>query len=91
MIRRALVKAREAYKGGERSAGKLADIVRSTIEAEPRARIDYVSVTDAETLEKLDKLDERAILIAVAARIGKTRLIDNIVLNMGAKKDAARA
>ena len=92
VIRRALVKAREAYKGGERSGGKLADIVRSTIEAEPRARIDYVSVTDSETLEKLDKLDERPILIAVAARIGKTRLIDNIVLNIGAKKkDAARA
>jgi pantoate--beta-alanine ligase len=92
VIRRGLVKAREAYKGGERSAGKLADIVRSTIEAEPRARIDYASVTDAETLEKLDKLDERAILIAVAARIGKTRLIDNIVLNIGAKKkDAAKA
>ncbi len=92
VIRRALVKGREAHKDGERSAGKLADIVRSTIEAEPRARIDYVSVTDAETLEKLDKLDERAILIAVAARIGKTRLIDNIVVNIGAKrKDAAKA
>ena len=91
VIRRALVKGREAHKDGERSAAKLADIVRSTIEAEPRARIDYVSVTDAETLEKLDKLDERAILIAVAARIGKTRLIDNIVLNIGAKKDAAKA
>ena len=91
VIRRALVKGREAHKDGEHSAAKLADIVRSTIEAEPRARIDYVSVTDAETLEKLDKLDERAILIAVAARIGKTRLIDNIVLNIGAKKDAAKA
>jgi len=91
VIRRALVKAREAHKGGERSAGKLADIVHATIEAEPSARVDYVSVSDAETLEKLDKLDERAILIAVAARIGKTRLIDNIVLNIGAKKDAAKA
>src|SRR2546427_6790321 len=86
VIRRALVQAREAYKDGERSAGKLADIVRSIIEAEPRARIDYVSVTDSETLEKLEKLDERSILIAAAARIGKTRLIDNIVLNIGAKK-----
>jgi pantoate--beta-alanine ligase len=92
VIRRALAKAREVYKDGERSAGKLAEIVRSTIEAEPRARIDYVSVTDAETLEKLDKLDDRTILLAVAARIGKTRLIDNIVLNIGAKKkDAAKA
>ena len=91
VIRRALAKAREVYTDGERHAGKLAEIVRSTIEAEPRARIDYVSVTDAETLEKLDKLNERTILIAVAARIGKTRLIDNIVLNIGAKKDAAKA
>ncbi len=51
-------------------------------------RLDYVSVVDADTLEKLDKLDERPILIAVAAYVGKTRLIDNIVLNK-TKKDAA--
>ena len=70
------------------SRGKLADTVRKTIETEPRVRLDYVSVVDAETLEKLDKLDERPILIAVAAYVGKTRLIDNIVLNK-MKKDAA--
>jgi pantoate--beta-alanine ligase len=91
VIRRALAKAREVYAEGERNAGKLAEIVRSTIEAEPRARLDYVSISDAETLEKLDKLDERTILIAVAARIGKTRLIDNIVLNVGKKSDTAVA
>ena len=51
-------------------------------------RVDYVSVVDAETLEKLDKIDERPILIAVAAFVGKTRLIDNTMLNK-AKKDAA--
>jgi pantoate--beta-alanine ligase len=51
-------------------------------------RVDYVSVVDAENLEKLEKLDERPILIAVAAYIGKTRLIDNTILNK-AKKDAA--
>ena len=62
-------------------------MVRTTIETEPRVRVDYVSVVDAETLEKLDKLDERPILIAVAAYVGKTRLIDNMMLNK-AKKDA---
>ena len=67
---------------------KLAQIVRATIETEPRVRVDYVSVVDAETLEKLDKLDERPMLIAVAAYVGKTRLIDNTLLNK-AKKDAA--
>jgi pantoate--beta-alanine ligase len=83
-----LTTAKEVFKKGERHAGKLEEIVRTTIESEPRVRVDYVSVVDAETLEKLDKLDERPILIAVAAYVGKTRLIDNTVLNR-AKKDAA--
>jgi pantoate--beta-alanine ligase len=88
VIHQGLVKAKEVFKKGERHADKLAEIVRTTIEAEPRVRVDYVSVVDAETLEKLDKLDERPILIAVAAYVGKTRLIDNTMLNK-AKKDAA--
>jgi pantoate--beta-alanine ligase len=92
IIHQALMKAREAYKGGERSPGKLVDLVRKTVETEPRARVDYVNLSEAESLDKLDKLDDQAILIAVAAFIGKTRLIDNIVLNSGGKKkDAAKA
>ena len=88
VIHRALAAAKETFKKGERHAAKLADIVRSTIEGEPKARLDYVSIVDAETLEKLDKTDERLVLIAVAAYVGKTRLIDNIVVNK-VKKDAA--
>lgn len=88
VIHRGLKQAKEAYKKGERHAAKLIEMARSTIESEPRVRVDYVSVVDAETLEKLDKLDERPMLIAVAAYIGKTRLIDNTMLNK-AKKDAA--
>lgn len=88
VIHRALRQAKEVFKKGERHASKLADIVRTTIESEPRVRVDYVSVVDAETLEKLDKLDERPTLIAVAAYVGKTRLIDNIILNK-TKKDVA--
>ena len=91
VIHRALAKAKELYKEGERSSGKLVEIIRSTIEAEPRARIDYVSISDGETLERLDKLDERPILIAVAAYIGKTRLIDNTMLNNVKKKDVITA
>ena len=88
VIHRALKQAKEIYKKGERHAAKLAETVRATIETEPRLRVDYVSVVDAETLEKLDKLDERPILVAVAAYVGKTRLIDNTMLNK-TKKDAA--
>ncbi len=88
VIHRALTHAKTAYKEGERSAGQIAVLVRSTIETEPRARVDYVTVADAETLERLDKLDERPILIAVAVYIGKTRLIDNTILNKVKRKDA---
>ena len=91
VIHRALAKAKEVYKEGERSAGRLVDLIRTTIESEPRARVDYVSITDAETLERLDKLDERPILIAVAAYVGKTRLIDNTMLNSVKKKDVNTA
>ena len=88
IIHHALAKAKEIFKKGERHAAKLAEAVRSTIETEPRARLEHVSIVDAETLETIDKIDERPVLIAVAAYIGKTRLIDNIVVNK-VKKDAA--
>ena len=86
VIHQALMRAKTAYKEGERSPGRLEILVRSTIELEPRARVDYVNVVDAETLEHLDKLDDRSILIAVAAYIGKTRLIDNTILNKTKKE-----
>jgi pantoate--beta-alanine ligase len=77
----ALERARETYKAGERSGPHLAETVRATIAAEPLARLDYVSITDADTFEQLEKLDDRPILIALAVYFGKTRLIDNIILN----------
>ena len=86
VIHKALARAKTAYKDGEQSAARLEILVRSTIEIEPRARVDYVSVVDAETLAHLDKLDERPIMIGVAVFIGKTRLIDNTILNRAAKK-----
>ena len=86
VIHRGLMKAKEVFKKGERHSAKLEELVRTTIESEPRVRVDYVSIVDAETLEKLDKVDERPTLIAVAAYVGKTRLIDNTMLNR-AKKD----
>jgi pantoate--beta-alanine ligase len=89
VIHRALKQAKIAFKDGERSAGRLADVIRATVESEPRARLDYVAVTDAESLEKVERIDERPTLVAVAAYIGKTRLIDNMILNKVKKKDGA--
>jgi pantoate--beta-alanine ligase len=89
VIHRALAKAKELYREGERNAAKLAEVVRSMIESEPRIRVDYVSITDGETLERMDKLDDRVMLVAVAAYIGKTRVIDNTILNSSKKRDLA--
>ncbi len=81
VIYQGLRKAKIAAKEGERNAAKLAAIVRGTIETEPLARIDYVAVVDNETLAPIEKIGEDAVLIAVAVRFGKTRLIDNTVIN----------
>jgi pantoate--beta-alanine ligase len=91
VLYRALSQAAAAYDEGEHSAARLIELVRSSIEQERLARVDYVSVNDAETLEKLDKLDDRPALVSIAVFIGNTRLIDNIVLGKAKKQDAARA
>lgn len=87
----ALSQARSAFEDGEQSASRLIELVRGTIEAQPLARVDYVSINDAETLVKLDKLDERPALLSLAVFFGKTRLIDNLVLGRTRKQDAAGA
>jgi pantoate--beta-alanine ligase len=80
VLYRALRRAASLYAHGERSGRKLTEAVRSEIEAEPHVRLDYVSINDADTLEKLDKLDDRTALLSLAVYVGQTRLIDNIVL-----------
>ncbi len=91
VLHRALTKAREAFEAGEHSGARLIEIVRQTIEKEPLARIDYISVNDAESLAKLDKIEDRPALVSLAAFIGNTRLIDNLVLGKTKKQDAATA
>ena len=91
VLNRALARANESFDRGERSATALVELVRSTIGSEPQARIDYVSINDNETLEALDKIDDRPALLSAAVFIGKTRLIDNMVLGKTKKHDAAGA
>lgn len=81
VIYQALRAAKIAFKEGERNASRLAQIAREKIESEPLARLDYVSVVDGDTLEPVEKIDGRQVFIIVAARFGKTRLIDNTILN----------
>src|SRR5207302_1023653 len=91
VLSRALSQARAEYEDGEYSAARLIELVRSTIEKESLARIDYVSVNDAETLENLDRIEDRPVLLSLAVFVGKTRLIDNVVLGKTKKQDAAGA
>jgi pantoate--beta-alanine ligase len=76
VLRRALLAARSQWEAGTRSGDALRAAMRSTVGAEPLARIDYVSVADGTTLRELDAVEPPA-LLSLAARFGATRLIDN--------------
>ena len=53
----------------------------SVLAAEPLAEVEYTSAADAVTLAELDKVIEGPVLLSMAVRIGRTRLIDNLVLD----------
>jgi len=76
---KALTLARQLGWSGEKDAEKIRRQITALIQKEPLARIDYVSIADAKTLEELNLLDRPA-LASLAVRIGKTRLIDNMPL-----------
>jgi pantoate--beta-alanine ligase len=71
--------AEKAVAAGERDAGRLVAGVRSVLEAEPLARIDYVEAVDTETLEPVAEV-RGEVLLALAVFLGSTRLIDNVRL-----------
>ncbi len=77
VLYRALCRGRELLEQGERDADRVARAVREVLEQEPLARIDYVSVVDAGSLQPVSAV-ERDVLVALAVYIGNTRLIDNI-------------
>ena len=79
VLHSALEAARAAFDSGERDASRLRAILTETLAGEPLVREDYVSIADASTLAELERV-EGAALVSLAARIGKTRLIDNVIL-----------
>lgn len=83
IIYKGLREAKLAFRSGTRKASELIGIVQKTIESEPLARIDYVAAVDAESLEPIEKIDDKEIILAAAVYFGKVRLIDNVVLNKG--------
>lgn len=80
ILYRALMKAQHRYNQGERQAAALRQLIYDTIAQEPLARLDYASVAAQDSLLELETVNQPA-LISLAVFIGRTRLIDNILIN----------
>jgi pantoate--beta-alanine ligase len=79
VLSRALELAKREIEGGERDLMRLVAAVREEIDAEPGVAIDYVDIVDADSLEPAVTLRKPAYIL-LAARVGKTRLIDNALI-----------
>lgn len=79
ILSQALKVAKAAFDGGENSIASLKEIITNKINEMPLANIDYVSIYEYPSLKVINNIEEKAIA-AVAVKFGKTRLIDNIIL-----------
>jgi len=78
-ISAALAEARKAIESGERDAAAVADMLRRRLQAARGVELQYVAVVDPDTLADLARIADK-VLVAVAAKVGATRLIDNVLL-----------
>ncbi|HJT70901.1 MAG TPA: pantoate--beta-alanine ligase [Terriglobales bacterium] len=80
VLYRSLQRTQELFHRGERDAAKLIAAGKQEFEKEPAARLDYFEIVDPDSLEPISTISQSS-LIAVAAFIGNTRLIDNLVVS----------
>jgi pantoate--beta-alanine ligase len=85
VLSRSLHRAADAAIEGERDARRLVAIVRDAVATEPLVDLEYVDVRDAHDLAELATIDGD-VLVALAARVGRTRLIDNVGLSVDGDK-----
>ena len=78
----ALREAHAVWRGGERSAAQVEARMRQVLAASPEVEVEYIAVAEPETLAPVSQVAEDTI-VAIAARVGPARLIDNIVLGEG--------
>ena len=81
VLYRALRVAEGMFTNGERNSARLGKAIRREIASEPLVRLDYLAITDTERLDQIDDLTHQPALVSVAAIIGRTRLIDNVILS----------
>ena len=79
VLYRSLCLAGDMFARGERDAGVIRKAIIDLISGEAAVKIDYVSIADIQTLDEIDKIGGKA-LVSLAVRLGKPRLIDNIIL-----------
>lgn len=79
VLSHSLAEGRKLLENGETSAATIRQEITRQIETEPLAKIDYVEVVDWGNLEPVETIDG-AVLVAIAVYIGKTRLIDNFIV-----------
>lgn len=73
-------RAEEVFRNGERHSSKIREEVRRILSSGEGVDVEYVSVAHADTLKELDEIHENKALLAIACRVGRTRLIDNTIL-----------
>ena len=81
VLYRSLQAAKEAIAGGERSADVIRRLLQEVLEAEPRLKVDYADIVDTESFQPIEYLEGR-VVIPIAGRLGATRLLDNLHLDM---------
>lgn len=79
VLHRSLMRIEDLAEKGEKNSGRLVEAGRAEFSREPAVRLDYFEIVNPETLDPVEEIS-RGALVAVAAWVGATRLIDNVVL-----------
>jgi pantoate--beta-alanine ligase len=80
VLQRSLQQVHREFQSGERIAAKLISAAKEVFAREPQVVLDYFEIVDPDTLDPVKRISQKT-LVAVAAYVGSTRLIDNTVLN----------
>jgi pantoate--beta-alanine ligase len=80
VLQRSLQETRQRFQAGERTAARLIAAAMEVLARVPQVALDYFEIVDPETLDAVEQVSQTT-LVAVAAYVGSTRLIDNVVLN----------
>jgi pantoate--beta-alanine ligase len=80
VLRRSLQQVQQEFENGEKMAAKLISAAKEVFAREPQVALDYFEIVDPDTLDPVERIAQKT-LVAVAAYVGPTRLIDNSVLN----------